>query len=325
MCRWHSIAVAHRPSSSAQHGSPRSLGCEYLHSQADARLSLTNLLIDSSTCWTYSLTSIKWERVPDLSRIAGLCELYFEWGLKEIILKHFRTVLWPSAVLRILLRSVITADKLSERMSRRRPPTPAEHFTDEPLWNGTSPRILVEHPLFLELQSLDLAPPTRVEEPLVVKIHSSREHASTDGILEYRLEIAPAQLVRLAEAGIRGLRTVVLANLTHDSAEEAEEVGDDRRGFQIKGKDKATKGDPLSHLRIWVPACIVHMTHPDLVAEFEAIQTTRQSKKASSSFRPSISPSSIKTSRDAEVAERGTTSLTATPSDVRNRPDVFIC
>ncbi|KAG6858132.1 hypothetical protein C0993_006456, partial [Termitomyces sp. T159_Od127] len=44
-------------------------------------------------------------------------------------------------------------------------------------------------------------------ERLIIKICSERRHVSTDGILEYRLEIAPAQLVRLAESGIKGIRS----------------------------------------------------------------------------------------------------------------------
>jgi len=37
---------------------------------------------------------------------------------------------------------------------------------------------------------------------LIVKIHGSRTHAYIDGLLEYRLEVAPVLLVHLASAGI---------------------------------------------------------------------------------------------------------------------------
>ena len=49
---------------------------------------------------------------------------------------------------------------------------------------------------------------------LITKIHSTRSHAYTDNILEYRLEVAPAQLVCLASAGIQGLRNP--ADTTYD-------------------------------------------------------------------------------------------------------------
>ncbi|KAH9009129.1 hypothetical protein EDB84DRAFT_1446468 [Lactarius hengduanensis] len=51
-------------------------------------------------------------------------------------------------------------------------------------------------------------------QELIVKVHSLRMHAYTDSILEYRLEIAPAQLVHLACAGIQGLQKP--ADTTYD-------------------------------------------------------------------------------------------------------------
>ncbi|KAG0707209.1 hypothetical protein DFH29DRAFT_995272 [Suillus ampliporus] len=54
---------------------------------------------------------ITWEKEPDIGKIAGLCELYFEWGVKDVIVKRFRTVLWPSAVQRILRRGVMEKDE----------------------------------------------------------------------------------------------------------------------------------------------------------------------------------------------------------------------
>ena len=39
---------------------------------------------------------------PDLGKLAGLCELYFEWGYKESVMKRFRMVLWHSMTLRIV-------------------------------------------------------------------------------------------------------------------------------------------------------------------------------------------------------------------------------
>ncbi|KAG0699190.1 hypothetical protein DFH29DRAFT_1081424 [Suillus ampliporus] len=31
------------------------------------------------------------KKEPDIGKIAGLCELYFEWGVKDVIIKRFRT------------------------------------------------------------------------------------------------------------------------------------------------------------------------------------------------------------------------------------------
>ncbi|KAH9025362.1 PIN domain-like protein [Lactarius deliciosus] len=55
---------------------------------------------DASTCHTH--TPPWWEHKPDLGRLMHLCELCFEWGLKDIIIKCFCTILWPSIVLHAL-------------------------------------------------------------------------------------------------------------------------------------------------------------------------------------------------------------------------------
>ncbi|KAH9032774.1 hypothetical protein EDB85DRAFT_2289635 [Lactarius pseudohatsudake] len=76
----------------------------------DVLLSYTNPIIsatDASVCHTHTLP--RWEREPDLARLAHFCELRFEWGLKDIIIKRFRTILWPSIVLRALRRSALEA------------------------------------------------------------------------------------------------------------------------------------------------------------------------------------------------------------------------
>ncbi|KAH9916197.1 uncharacterized protein B0H18DRAFT_1087347 [Fomitopsis serialis] len=184
---------------------------------------------------------IDWEKEPDLGKMPA-----------EIIIKRFRTVLWPAAVLRILRRVALLE---------------TSHFS-----------------------SLQLNSPKRAggddsdsededdEDKLIVKIHSSRQHASTDGVLEYRLEVAPAHLIRLSESGVRGLRTALATGLDDDSdlPEDDDSDGDG------KGKKRVPKPppDPQSHLRIWLPACMVRVAQPDLVDEFEGIQEMRAAKKA---------------------------------------------
>jgi holliday junction resolvase YEN1 len=59
-------------------------------------LSFTNPIIsatDASTRHTHAPP--RWECEPDLRKLAHLCELHFEWGLKDTIIKCFRTILWP--------------------------------------------------------------------------------------------------------------------------------------------------------------------------------------------------------------------------------------
>ncbi|EIW62431.1 uncharacterized protein TRAVEDRAFT_68878 [Trametes versicolor FP-101664 SS1] len=46
--------------------------------------------------------------------------------------------------------------------------------------------------------------PVREEHPLVVTIHSTRQHVSTDKLLEYRVEVCVKQLAIITELGIKG-------------------------------------------------------------------------------------------------------------------------
>ncbi|KAI6030288.1 hypothetical protein EDC04DRAFT_3091706 [Pisolithus marmoratus] len=52
---------------------------------------------------------VLWLSDPDPAQIASLCELYFEWGVKDIIIKRFRTVLWPGIVVILVNRDHSTS------------------------------------------------------------------------------------------------------------------------------------------------------------------------------------------------------------------------
>ncbi|KAI0319963.1 PIN domain-like protein, partial [Amylostereum chailletii] len=214
-----------------------------------------------------------WEREPDLGKIAHLCEMHFEWGIRETIIKRFRDVLWPPAVLRILRRAVLEDDARSRTATAGRismPSTPSKrgraYDQDVP---GTPSKMVTKH--FSSIREGG----GEDEEDLITKIHSTRQHASTDGILEYRLEIAPAMLVRLSESGIQGLRQA--ADTTYDVYLSDEEFDDgDGEGA---GKKKGEPVEPTTHLRMWLPACMVERVRPDLVAAYEGVAEKRQTKK----------------------------------------------
>ncbi|KAI9068815.1 hypothetical protein FKP32DRAFT_1754195 [Trametes sanguinea] len=247
---------------------------------------------------------VDWDKEPDLGKIAALCEMYFEWGIKEIIIKRFRTVLWPSAVLRILRRAAILKDRKAALLASRAssagsagPVTPRKNGKERRAPPGTPSSMIAKHFSTMRLDSPPARRSTTLDEDdedmdedgerLIVKIHSSRRHPSTDHILEYRLEIAPAQLVRLCEAGVRGLRTALPPELT-DSDDNDDDSGDDGDGGGKKGKKSKTKKpppDPESHLRIWLPACMVEMVEPELVDEFEGIERMKAEKKAAKEAR----------------------------------------
>ncbi|KAG6880961.1 hypothetical protein C0993_003476, partial [Termitomyces sp. T159_Od127] len=77
----------------------------------DVLLSYTNPITSESMGRPADALKLTWSKEPDLGKLAATCEFYFEWGYKEAIIKRFRTVIWHSAVLRILRRAVLDLDK----------------------------------------------------------------------------------------------------------------------------------------------------------------------------------------------------------------------
>jgi Holliday junction resolvase YEN1 len=239
----------------------------------DILLSYVNPITSESMGRDSNNTKITWEREPDLAKLAGVCELYFEWGYKEAIIKRFRTILWHPMVLRILRRAVLNLDK--DIPEEGVPGTPEQRRgANNKTLCGTPSKMIIKH-----FSSLNISPSAKVsisgsseeedEEQLIVKIHSSRTHAFTDGLPEYRLEIAPKQLVLLAESGIKGLR----------APEGPNEWSSDEEEENSKKTEKKVPIDPETHLRVWMPACIVKLVEPRVVSDYENIKEQKWIKK----------------------------------------------
>ncbi|KAK0498223.1 hypothetical protein EDD18DRAFT_1156822 [Armillaria luteobubalina] len=201
--------------------------------------------IDVLLAYTHPVTSrsegkpdyyadISWtSKEPQIPGLAGLCEFYFEWGFKELIIKRFRTLIWPGIALRALRRYILDDN-------------PDKAFT---LFSGDQP-VPGDGPGWMK------------------KIHSQREHHSTDKTPEYRVEVDPSVLVKLAEAGVKGIRRPD-DNEWEDSDEEDDE----------EGKRKSSV-DPLEPLRLWLPAILVRQAKPELVEAYEEVLRKKQEKKA---------------------------------------------
>ena len=227
---------------------------------------------------------LTWAKEPDLGKLAGLCEFYFEWGYKESIIKRFRTVMWHSMTLRILRRAVLDLDAHAQP-SPTLPTTPKKKGNEVIQASGTPSKLIAQY-----FSSLKIATPSKqdvfdsdseketdAEERLILKIHGTRTHVSTDGMLEYRLEIAPKQLVRMAESGIKGTR---VPEGPDEWASEEEEDEDTRTARKKGGRNVPI--DPKTHLRLWMPACMVALVEPQLVEEYENIQARKGMKKSKS-------------------------------------------
>ncbi|KAN0134508.1 hypothetical protein V8E53_007654, partial [Lactarius tabidus] len=238
-------------------------------------LSYTNPIISTTDAGTrHTHTPPKWEGEPDLGKLAHLCELHFDWGFKDIIIKRFRTVMWPSIVLHALRRSAL--EGATDCRS-----TSGELLQD---MSGTPSKWLGWHVSSMGFGEHDTEGDGEGSlRELIVKIHSSRMHTSTDSILEYRLEVAPAQLVRLVTAGIQGLRRP--ADTTYDvlPSEFEDESGEDPDIGGTGRRKKRSAGptpEPYSHLRIWMPACMVRPALPELVERYKSGLEAKHAKRS---------------------------------------------
>ncbi|KAJ7188472.1 PIN domain-like protein [Mycena filopes] len=180
--------------------------------------------------------------------LVGFCEAKFtEWGHRAAIIKRFRTLLWRRAVMHVLRRAALLAD------ARAR-----EQYALEPI--GTPPSLVRQSLGFVDrnaryaaafINQGDSAQHAHAHvpdpHPLFVGIVGTRNHASTDAMLEWRVEVCPQQLVVLAEAGIKG---------TRESPPGGEPLA------------KKPVPVPGSTMRMWIPASLLSGVHPALVEDY---------------------------------------------------------
>lgn len=278
----------------------------------DILLSYVNPITSESMGRESNNAKITWSKEPNVAKLAETCEFYFEWGYKEAIIKRFRTVIWHSIVLRILRRAVLDLDAKAVSARQMPPLTPRKNKTNKDGMTpcGTPSKMIAKH-----FSSLALDSPRKAygsesdseeddEERLIVQVHSSRTHTSTDGLLEYRLEIAPKQLVRLAESGIKGIRVP-------EGPDEWASEKEDEEGGGPKKRGKGQPVDPESHLRVWMPACMVKLVEPDLVQEFGDKEEQKRLKKAKKGTRAAVAKDKPKEPK--EKRPRKTTKKAAAP------------
>jgi hypothetical protein len=226
----------------------------------------------------------------NLAKIAGLCEQKFgEWGHQTAIVKRFRTLLWEAAVVRLLRRAALEADE-KEREKRLNTgrgdwsiigplrPSPAEAV-------GTPTSFVTR---YLNMSDEDRRRATflnggpaarQVHEddpnPLIVKIVNSRQHISTDKLLEYRVEVCPIQFVAIARSGIKGIHpepangTALLDNGFADFMDESP-----------RKTAKNPAPDPDSTMPMWLPASMMRQVHPGLVEDFEVAKEAEKNRKS---------------------------------------------
>ncbi|KAM5535096.1 hypothetical protein V8D89_011182 [Ganoderma adspersum] len=114
--------------------------------------------------------------------------------------------------------------------------------------------------------------------PLVVEIMRTREHVSTDNLLEFRVKVCPRQIISIAESGVRGVHPEPgprkrAVKFPEDEPDDTDAEGDEDEheggGNGKRKKKRGKKTDLNDDVLLWIPATIMKQVHPALVRDWE--------------------------------------------------------
>ncbi|KJA27753.1 hypothetical protein HYPSUDRAFT_34888 [Hypholoma sublateritium FD-334 SS-4] len=216
-----------------------------------------------------SSLSLRDRKGIDLGQVAHLCEEYFEWGQREVIIERFSRLLWPGAIMHVLRRSALEMDENERTHGHTReigtPSSLIHRCLSKPDRTDRVANAFVNRgPIHQQVVTDD-----EDFRPLITQIVGSREHTSTDDTLEYRIEVLPTQLVHIANAGIRGTKP---APPRKEGAKEPKDLEDAHK-----------------LLRMWIPAVMLQRVHPTMVEQFVLKQSSKGQKKGKGKQRASSS------------------------------------
>ncbi|KAG2036965.1 PIN domain-like protein, partial [Suillus americanus] len=217
----------------------------------------------------------------DLARAAAFCEEKFgEWGYRTAIIKRFRSLMWEAAIMRVFRRAALEADEKerTKRLERGESSVIKGPLTPSPAEAVGTPAYLVKK--YLAMTDVDrrraaFAPQSSFEghnscnRPLITKILGTRQHVSTDGLLEYRVEVCPSQFVEIAQSGIKGKRSEPTGHVT---ALDVNLIGSSSQAQATQRTTKKLPSDPHSNMRVWIPVSMVRQVEPCLAVDYEARQ-----------------------------------------------------
>ena len=248
--------------------------------------------------------------------LAWWCEKHFEeWGYKSALLRRFHHQLTHGLVLHVLWHAALEADRREKDRRIAQDIRPGDVSVRGPLLPapqqdiGTSAalvkaclapkargggyaaqrRIDLEalRPAFVRPDTpepddrevnVDVGADAGMEaHPLVVEITRTREHVSTDHMLEYRVKVCPRQIISIMESGMRGLHPEPGPRRRHvkfaeDEPDDTDEEGGDEDEGEGNGKRKKKRGkktDLNDDVLFWIPATIMRQVYPALVQDWE--------------------------------------------------------
>jgi hypothetical protein len=265
----------------------------------------------------------------NIAKIAEFCEAHFgEWGYESAIVKRFRTLIWPGAVMRVLRRAALEAD---EREKTRRieegqtdliirgahRPAPKDGvgllpaFVETHLNNSSWDRRAAA---FANQSDRVEALNPHAANPLLAKIVGTRSHVSTDRLLEYRVEVAPAQLVALARSGLKGTHAEPSSISAADAFDEDYD-GDIPQSSQrtLAKTPKKLPPAPDSLFRMWLPASMLQQAHPALVHAYEVTEAGKKAGKRKTAGKAKAKAISVMEDEETDVDEPVQPSPPCTP------------
>ena len=235
------------------------------------------------------LQGIWTDKELNLPKVASFCEAHFEWGTRDVIIRRFRSLVWEGCVTRILRRATLAQDQIELKKMHALGflETGVQHCcrADEKDAVGTKTSMISKYLNMNDREhrmdrisaafvnrgnsssGADSIAAVDDSSSFILKIHSSRQHVSTDRSLEYRIEIDAGPFVRLARTGIKGIRPEpsFASTVMHNS----DDSGDDDIGARKRSRGLKVHPEPLSSLRMWCPAPMLERINPAIVREFE--------------------------------------------------------
>lgn len=290
---------------------------------------------------------------PDVGRLGQLMQGWQEWDERDVLAK-FRTTVWEGLLARSLMEEVVQPgiwdlryrDKLANPLNAvLAAPAPAasSRVTDffvaskQPSASGTASSSKAGA-VAGSSKSGAARPFDGSSRTLVTAVSRFRKHASTDELLEYRVTVDPVAFV----GEVHGAR------LAKDIAKSYEPPSDSLDGWSGSEGDsqpssqaaaaarKKTPTDPAEPCLFWVPYRLLKVSHPDLVADFNAREEDKVRKKqeklqraedkANGVVRPRKSPAKKKTAAAAAPVKgksKGKARAGHSYSDLSDSDDVY--
>ncbi len=220
----------------------------------------------------------------NLAKIARLCEEYFEWGIRSVIVRRFRSLgMWDAAVMTVLRQAALEEDErdVNRQLAAGIQDTQVRGIARPSHRNSLGVDVTMVRK-YLDKNSDDYlaqafvnrgpqpqAGAQRNPTPLIKIVKKVKEHVSTDFMVEYEISVDPEDFVQLVLSGIKGTR-VESHVVTGDETDE----GDDEQAppSQTTGKQKKTKKKipaPFDPYTMKCPASILLNVDPKLVESFE--------------------------------------------------------